>query len=374
MNRSYTPFIDWLKCLGIMAILYGHLVGWGVFAAFPPIYSKQLGVALFLFASGYSLSAETRDRWQVAFNRVFEIYLFGVPCALLVSLVTFVWSGRLQASNYLPFLGGANVLFNNFPANPSTWYLGTYVQIVLLWAVLLRRIRVTPGLLALSMLGEIVVRTMLMETAGRFIAYMLVPNWATVFLLGCWYEQRRKRHGWGVPSAGQRGWFQSGGWALISLVSLAVGWTMISRLIPFEQAFPFMRLAWGGVLGGELLVAAMVSTVYVAVTLLVYHSVAPLPAPWPVRFVARNTLIIFLAHMPLLYAMESHVSHWPVMQIVRSGVYVVVCLPGLALVSEGLHRVIRPRELRDRVYQHLVRLSASYTRRLVARPSSDVPV
>ena len=30
----------------------------------------------------------------------------------------------------------------------------------------------------------------LIDTAGRFVAYMTFPNWMTVFLLGCWQRQR----------------------------------------------------------------------------------------------------------------------------------------------------------------------------------------
>src|SRR5207249_1275004 len=119
-------------------------------AALPPIYSKQLGVAFFLFASGYSPTAETREPWRVAFNRLFEIFLFGVPFAVLVSVLSFASGHSLQLSNYLPFLAGANVLVDNFPANPTTWYLGTYTQIVLLWTIVIRRIPVTSRVLAAS--------------------------------------------------------------------------------------------------------------------------------------------------------------------------------------------------------------------------------
>ena len=37
MNPSYNPFIDWLECLGITVILYGHLAGRAPFADLPPI-------------------------------------------------------------------------------------------------------------------------------------------------------------------------------------------------------------------------------------------------------------------------------------------------------------------------------------------------
>ena len=370
MSRSYTPFIDWLKCLGITVIVYGHLAGWGPFAEFPPIYSKQLGVALFLFASGYSLSAETRHRWQVAFNRLFEVYLFGLPSAVLVSLVAFAAGGRLQTSNYLPFLGGANVLFDHFPANPTTWYLGTYLHIMLLWAVLLRRLRVTRGVLLVSFLGEIVVRAVVMQTAGAFIAYMIAPNWATVFLLGCWCEQRKR-----AGDAGLLGepWRARHLLAVGTLALVVAGWTLGARTIPFDRSVPFMRLPWGGPAGGALLVSLLVSAVYLGMTELVYLSVAPLPAPRAVRFVARNTLIVFLAHMPVFYVLEPVVARWPLTSLARSGLYILVCLPGLALASEWIHGLVRPRGLRERMAARLIRPIAAGAPRGRRQPVAGAP-
>jgi len=129
----------------MLLILYGHLAGWAPLAALPPIYSKQLGVAFFLFASGYSLSHETRARGHVVFNRLFEMFLFGLALAMFVSMVSVAAGGRPNLSNYLPFAAGANVVFNNFPANPTTWYLGTYIHVVVLWAIFSRRFRISPA-------------------------------------------------------------------------------------------------------------------------------------------------------------------------------------------------------------------------------------
>ena len=78
----------------------------------------------------------------------------------------------------------------------------------------------------------------------------------------------------------------------------------------------------------------------------------------PVRFVARNTLIIFLAHMPLYYALLPLMMRWQIRGAARSDIYFVLCLPGLALVSEAVRRVVQPHELRDRLYARLHRLAA----------------
>ena len=341
MSRSYTCAIDWLKALGITLILYGHVAGWAPLAALPPIYSKQLGVAFFLFASGYSLSADTREPWRIAFNRLFEIVLFGVPFAMLVSVVSFAVGHGLQLSNYLPFVLGANVLFDNFPANPTTWYLGTYIQIVLLWTMLLRRIPITGRVLAASLVCEIAIRALLMQTAGSFVAYMLVPNWLTVFLMGCWSQHR---------STASRPEPERSFTAVDALVVLAGtlgAWLVVANRLPFSGTFPFMRLGVGNPATGAFLVSAMVSVIYLGVTKLVFRSAATQPAPAAVRFVARNTLIIFLAHMPLYYALWPVLGSWS--PILRSTVYMVICLPGLAWASEAIRTVVRPRELRERV-------------------------
>jgi hypothetical protein len=123
--------------------------------------------------------------------------------------------------------------------------------------------------------------------------------------------------------------------------------------MPFEIAFPFMSLSRPGATTGVVLTSIAVSTIYLVVAWMAFHALAPFPAPSPVRFVARNTLIIFLAHMPVLFALEPMLVRWDVSLGVRSLVLVIVCVPGLGLLSELLRRALRTRKLRDQVYQRL---------------------
>ena len=338
---SYVPFIDWLKCLGMLVIVYGHVAGWAPLATLPPIMSKQFGVALFMFIIGYSLSRETRSRWRVAFNRLFEIYLFGLALALILSVTTYFTIGRLQISNYAPLLGGANVIFNFFPANPTTWYLGTYLHVILLWAVFAYRLRVTTAVLLGALVVEIVVRALLIDTAGRFVAYMLLTNWLTPLFLGVWYGQRSGAAG---PERSIGAWP-----AALGLTGGLVLWATVAAHLPFAREFPFMKLAVGDPFVGSLAVSVLVSVLYLGVTWLTFQAVLKLPAPAFVRFVARNTLIIFLAHMPLYYVMEPALTAWIDSRLLRSVLYAVACVIGLGLVSEALHRLVNTRELRDRV-------------------------
>jgi hypothetical protein len=349
-DGQYVGFIDWLKCLGMLLIMYGHLAGWAPLAALPPIYSKQLGVAFFLFVTGYSLNRETRNRWHVAFNRLFEVYVFGLALAVIMSGVTYATHRQLQISNYAPFIGGVNVLFNFFPANPTTWYLGTYLHVILLWALFAHRIRVSVPLLVLSFVVEIAIRALLMQTAGGFVAYMTLPNWWTTFLLGCWYGQRRDGESQTVSQA-------SAVAAGVTLAVSVIAWSAIAARVPFERTFPFMHLGGFGATSGSLLVSAMVSVVYLSTTWLVFTTVRPIPTPGPVRFVARNTLVIFLAHMPLLFALQPILVAWGASRFTMSAILMLVCGPGLAWLSEIIHRGGRIREWRDRAFRSLQAIS-----------------
>ena len=351
---NYAAFVDWLKCLGILLIAYGHLAGWAPFAALPPIYSKQIGVALFLFVTGYTLNRDSRGRWHVAFNRLFEVFVFGIGLALIVSTLTYVTQGRLQLSNYAPFVGGVNVLFDHFPANPTTWYLGTYLHVVLLWAVIGRRIRVSGFLLIGSFAVEVAVRALLIETAGSFVAYMTLPNWLTVFLLGSWYGQRANVSPLRMSDHAALG-------AGVALAAALLVWTMVAQRVPFEGNFPFMRLAGQDAMTGALLISVMVSAVYLAMTWLTFLAVTPLPAPRMVRFVARNTLVIFLAHMPVFYLLYPVLTGWGASRLATSAILMVVCVPGLAWLSEVIHRTGWPRSSRDRVFGHLDRTPGGAT-------------
>jgi surface polysaccharide O-acyltransferase-like enzyme len=104
----------------------------------------------------------------------------------------------------------------------------------------------------------------------------------------------------------------------------------------------------------------LTSCLYIGVTWLTFQATMTLPAPAPVRFIARNTLIIFLAHMPLYYAMEPALAAWIDSRLLRSVLLGVASLVGLGLLSEGLHRIIDTRELREKLIT------------LVRRPGSAV--
>ncbi len=312
------PFIDWLKAIGITLILLGHLAGGYTNNLTPPIYPKQLGVAFFIFAMGYSLAMETRPRAEVVFNRLFELMLWGVTIAIIVTLRAYVTQGSLAASNLLPFLFGVNVLMDHFPANPTTWYIGTYIHLLALWCVA-RGIRLSLPLMTAILVFEIGSRSILAQAAGLHIAYMVVPNWLTVFA---------------AVAAG--------------LLWYYAVWPLVA-----ERTVPFMLMAAPTRTVGFLATSCLVSVLYVGWTGVAYLTFRTYPAPQWVRFLAENTLIVFIAHMPVFYWLDPLLESAGWSYLGRSTIELVVCLPGLAMVSAILHRALPLRQWRWSVSQRL---------------------
>lgn len=323
MTRPYLPFVDWLKAVGIALIVFGHVDHGLIAATTPPFYPKQLGVTMFLFATGYTLANERRGRRHVIVSRWFDVWAYGLLLALLVSAYQMVRIGDANPSNYLPLAGGFNVLVNDFPANPTTWYIGTYLHVLILWALVFRGRSVgVPAVLA-ALAVEIVMRAFLLEHAGQFVAYQSLFNWLSVFAIGLVAGRVELRFGaWSVPAA----------------VLFIAGWPMAIWSTGWLPSFPF-RIPADVPAGTEWWVLSLaVSTGYLGYTLSAFAIFSRLQAPAVVRFFARNTLIVFVAHMPVYRGLEELLTG-RMERVPLALTEFAICFVGLALVSE----VIRPR-------------------------------
>jgi acyltransferase-like protein len=344
MPRSY-PFVDWMKAIGLMLIVFGHLAHRSVVWIAPPIYLKQFGVTFFVFATGFTLVRETRPVWRVVYQRLFEVFLWGLACALTLSAIGALTGGSLQRSNYLPFALGANLLVNAFPANPTTWYIGTYIHLLLLWALVLRRTRVSLNLLAVVLGAEILIRAVLLVLAGPYVAYMAISNWITVLLLGMFCSQTHERR----ESPNVR--------FTIALTACVAAWAVAMHRIAPVPTFPLMSFPLSPD-ANALAVSFSVSVVYLAVTWLTYQSLNGIADNRFMRLVARNSVIVFVAHMPLYYATGAWVSGVTSSYWARVALRLLFCFVGLLLVSEGLHRLVAVRKLRDRIASMFVEQAA----------------
>jgi len=333
--REY-PFIEWMKALGMSVIVYGHVAHGTTVPLTPPIYLKQFGVAFFLFATAFTLAREKRGAVEALFNRLFQVYLFGVSLALIMTVVSVLSGGQGAPSNYLPFAAGLNVIVDNFPANPTTWYLGTYIHLLLIWAVFLRRIRVRMWMVFAALAIEIPVRAWLMAFAGHYVAYMLFTNWAAVFLLGMdrGAEADRERA-------------STGAWYAAALGACLATWAALMQLLPFEPTFPLQSLNGWPTAAALLFLSASISLLYAGTTALLFEATRHLrTTPAPIAFVARNSLIIFLVHMPVYHLLTPMLRAWTTSYWTRVVILLLVCLPGLGLLSEGIVAVVRPGSLR----------------------------
>jgi fucose 4-O-acetylase-like acetyltransferase len=333
MTPARLAFIDWMKAIGMFLIVFGHVVGGPVNALTPPIYQKQLGVAFFLFVTGFTLARETRPARRVVINRLFEILLIGGAFAVIVSLASLAGGGRGQLSNYLPLLLGANVLVDNFPANPTTWYIGTYTHVILLWAAGVRRLQVTPALLAVAVAAEILIRAALWSTAGTFVAYMAFPNWMTVWLMGL-YAGRTAG-----PTSPPAWTTAAAAVAVAAPLAVALVW-------PFDDGFPFRALPAAGP-WSHVIASAGVSCWYAGATWLAYRLTAQLTRSRAVEFLAAQTVVVFVVHMPLYLWLYPHVAAWSFWP--RALLMMGVNWIGLSYAGALLYRVIRPAQWRERV-------------------------
>ena len=330
-----------MKAVGMFFIVFGHVVGQPFNQFTQPIYPKQLGVAFFVFITAWSLANDTRPRFRILYNRLFSVYFFGLVFALFLSFLYLFVKNDTNPSNYLPFFLGANVFFNNFPANPTTWYIGTYLHLLLFWAFFLRGKKIRKRHLFYSLAGEILLRSLMIISGKGFVAYMLLPNWCTVFLLGLFWAQKQD---------------EGNSTKLLFLIPAWLGlfamWAFISNRIGFDTSFPFRSIS-NAFPFAIVTQSMLISLAYCAHTTLFFAIARCLPSSRIVSFFSRNTLIIFIAHMPVIYELSPSLYSLFSSTFLKKAALILLLYVGLALVSEGIGKVLNTRTLRDKVWNAL---------------------
>jgi len=356
MISNRINFIEWMKAVAMLVVVYGHTNGHAIINPTLPANVKQIGVVFFVMVTGYLLANERRYWPKVLYNRLFEILFFGALVTVVVSIVSYFLIGDLNESNYLPFMLGLNVIFNNFPANPSLWYIGTYIHLLIVWALLLRHIRVQAWMIVVVIPVEIVVRALLMHSAGDFIAYQLLTNWMSILLLGMYLGQQSK--GDKLDSSKMSLVFYS---ALLFVAIIA--WMWATRMLGVTESNPFGRFQIGSETVKQLSSATSVSLVYLIWGTLGFQIFRRLHAGPIVQFFSRNSLLIFIIHMPLIYASQD----WLIellgddsQSFLRLAVNMLIFFVGLGLLSEVIRRLINPITIRNSLEKQFL---AIYTRR-----------
>jgi peptidoglycan/LPS O-acetylase OafA/YrhL len=292
--------MTWMKTVGMLLIVFGHVAAWSPGAVLGPINTKQLGVACFVFITAITMAREQRGTVELIVRRLFEVWLLATIVAVALSVAGAVSGSGLQLSNYLPLVLGANVAFDHFPANPTTWYVGTYIHLIVAAAAFRRAssLGLLPVLAIVTF--EVAVRAWLLMQGLTFIPYMLLTNWLTPYLLGLIWSNRTVAAQTPITAC-----------VVMLACTLIAAW---SATVPATTAFPFY-LPVSASAATLVFTSLCITALYAGSTLALAHLLSKVRVvPRPVQFIADHTLLIFLAHMPVYYflveAAARHLGPW----------------------------------------------------------------
>jgi hypothetical protein len=330
-NLKHQNFIDLMKAVGMFLIIYGHIVGdpLNLYNQITqPIHTKQIGVAFFVFITGWGLANNTRPALQTVFNRIFPFYFYGILFAMFLSVLFFFMKDDTNPSNYMPFVLGVNVFFNYFPANPTTWYIGTYLHILLFWYFFMQGKTVTKRHLVLAFVIENVVRSVFMAWEQDFIAYMLLPNWLTVFLLGMYLHKKQQ-----VPST------PFVFLLIIAWIGVFVLSTSVANIIGFDHKFPFRNITSEFVFQTPV-ESLLISITYIVHTLFFFEVARRLPGHSVISFFARATLITVIIHIPIIFETAQYFYAFFESKDEARIAFIFVIFIGTAVISEVIQKSV----------------------------------
>ena len=343
-NLKHQDFIDLMKAVGMFLIIYGHIVGdpFNLYNQLTqPIHTKQIGVAFFVFITGWGLANNTRPALQTVFNRIFPFYFYGILFAMFLSVLFFFIKDDTNPSNYMPFVLGVNVFFNYFPANPTTWYIGTYLHILLFWYFFMQGRTVTKWHLVLAFVVENVVRSIFMAAGQDYIAYMLLPNWLTVFLLGMYLHNKQQQPTTPFVLL-----------LIIAWVGVFVLSTSAANVIGFDDEFPFRNMSYDFALRVPV-ESLLISMTYIVHTLLFFEVARRLPGHSVISFFARATLITVIIHIPIIFETAQYFYAFFDSKDQARIVFIFVIFIGTALISEMIQRHVDIKSLGSKTWNKM---------------------
>lgn len=270
-NIYRKDWIDILKCFSIFIVVLGHC-GLDLKEYFQPRSLEALGVAPFFFLLGYNLIVSRKKKINILISRLFDLYLWGLVAAFLQSLLNMWLRGNFVESNFLPFIFGINSFFPNaaVPGNPVLWFVGTYTHFVLLFLLF----RTFPVIGIKTILAAILVEILVRLGNGTiYNSYTFFLNWISIFLMGIYVAQNETTIVTGIRSN------------RLIIVLLA----MVTILV--------MGIA------NKILPAVSEGLRYICVTALLFGISCLLRSGKVVRFIASNTLIVFLFHHIIIHFM-----------------------------------------------------------------------
>jgi hypothetical protein len=173
---------------------------------------------------------------------------------------------------------------------------------------------------------------------NSFIAYMLLPNWLTIFMVGSYLHKKKDTY-WQPKTI-----------YLIIIWLTALGlWVSPLNNLPWDKSFPFRAL-----LSNEIWAipfrSLLISIVYLGNTFIFFEIFRRLPKLNIVAFFARNSLITFIIHMPLIYAFSGDIyslfdSFWAQRLSI-----IIILFVGIALISEFIQKQINIKYFQNKTW------------------------
>jgi len=320
-RTNYRQWIDILKFLSISIVVVGHC-GLDLKDYFRPRSLEALGVAPFFFLLGFNLKISRRPKLNMAVSRLYSLYLWGIIAGLLQSSLNFYLTGNFVESNFLPFMFGINSFFPNaaVPGNPVLWFVGAYTHFVLLFLLF----RTFPVIGIKTILAAILVEILVRLGSGTvYNSYTFFINWISIFLMGIYVAQKetaivaRIRNNRVII-------------LLLAMVTILV-MSIANKIVP----------------------AVSEGLRYICVTALLFSISCVLKPGKVTRFIASNTLIVFLFHHIIVHYLPRGVS------VVMIFIEAIVLILSLALVSRYVTNLKPILALQNRIINHFRRSEQS---------------
>ena len=129
--------------------------------------------------------------------------------------------------------------------------------------------------------------------------------------------------------------------------------------IVWQHTFPFMSGLFSNGILDAMGISALISMIYLGYTWAAFTLTRCLPASAVVSFFARNTVIIFIVHMPVYYLLEYLLTGSGWSYFARTTIEFIICFIGLAVLSELIQRVVRLQGLREKLQRRLWPIGSS---------------
>lgn len=314
-NVYKKDWVDILKCFSIFIVVLGHC-GLDLKEYFQPRSLEALGVAPFFFLLGYNLILSRKKKLNILISRLFGLYLWGLSAAFLQSFLNMWLHGNFVESNFLPFIFGINSFFPNaaVPGNPVLWFVGAYTHFVLLFLVFRTFPLIGTKTILTAMLVEILIR---LGSGTIYNSYTFFLNWISIFLMGVYVAQNETTLMAGIKNN-----------RLIIILLAVITILVIS-------------------IANKILPAVSEGLRYVCVTALLFGISCILRSGKVVRFIAQNTLIVFLFHHIIIHFMPYGL---PVVVIFIEAITLTL---SLAFVSRYITNLKPILALQNRIINHL---------------------